>query len=123
MPAKTRFTSDHDLFNNLAKLKINDVCPEDAGAYTCIAENTAGTDITTADVFVIKMPDVDQKPIFNPENFKNLAKPNDLPIDLTENVDYFFPPKVIIPLKNIKAKEGTNTMLACKIVGHPKPEV
>jgi hypothetical protein len=35
----------------------------------------------------------------------------------------FMPPKFIVPLNNIRLKEGENCKLLCKVVGNPKPKV
>lgn len=68
------------------------------------------------------MPNVDQTPYVNPEAFKNLEKmPAPLPAD--ESDTEMKPPKVIIPLTDVKLIEGQPIHLACKIEGVPRPKV
>ena len=124
MPAKSKFTSEYNFYDDLAILKIRDIRPEDGGTYKCIAKNPLGQDETSAEVFVCKTPNVDQNPIMNPDSFTKLSlKSFDIPLNILENEEYYFPPKVIIPLQSINCKEGSNIIFTCKIDGYPKPEV
>ena len=124
LPAKSKYIPDYNFYDSIAKLTIQDIRPDDEGTYKCIARNPLGEDKTSADVVVVKTSNLDQSPIMNPDSFKRLnIKPTDLPPNILENDEYFIPPKVISPLQNIKCKEGTSIVFACKIDGNPKPEV
>ena len=120
---KSRFMPEHNFYSNLATLTISDVRPEDAGIYTCIAENNLGQDQTSSEASITKTPNVDANPIMNPDSFRNLNKPLDFPVDILPVEEYFFPPKIIIPHESIKCKEGAGIVFTCKIDGFPKPEV
>ena len=123
LPIKSRFMPEYNFYDNLASLTINDIRPEDAGIYTCVAENNLGKDETSAQALILKTPNVDQNPIMNPEAFKNLNKPLDFPVDILPINEYFFPPKIIIPLRNMKCQEGADILFTCKVDGYPKPVV
>ncbi|XP_018399450.1 PREDICTED: uncharacterized protein LOC108777137, partial [Cyphomyrmex costatus] len=61
---KTRFE------NGMAYLELHDVLPEDAGIYTCVAENTHGTSNTESILKVYS----DHKPIHSPPTFVKSIK-------------------------------------------------
>ena len=94
---------------------------QDIGHYLVVAENEVGRDQTQCQVFVTQTASIDQSPIVNPDAFKYLeqqphkARP--------EEVEKMLPPKVIVPLANVKLEEGKNVFLACKIEGQPRPKV
>ena len=123
LPLKSRFMPEHNLYDNLATLTINDIRPEDTGIYTCFAENNLGEDQTSAEASIMKTPNVDIHPIMNPDSFKNLNRTSDFPVDILPIEECFFPPKIIIPHKNVKCKEGADIIFTCKVDGFPKPEV
>jgi hypothetical protein len=86
-----------------------------------IAENEVGADQTSCNVTIIKIPNIDRRPMVNPEAFKFLEQPHEKP--RVEDIENLRPPKVIIPLSNAKLEEGQTVMLACKIEGYPRPKV
>lgn len=124
LPAANRFTSNYDLYTNIAELKIDNATMNDVGTYICLAENKAGKDQTFCSIFVTEMPNVDERPLVNPEAFKFLENkaPNADPQSPEEDGP-MEPPRVIIPLKDMIIKEGEPVLLVAKIVGRPKPKV
>lgn len=86
------------------------------------AENEVGSDQTSCNVGVKEVPNIDSTPMVNPEAFKYLENhPQERPKhEETENLR---PPKVIVPLSNVKLEEGQSVLLACKIEGYPRPKV
>ena len=121
LPAATRYTTDYDLSTLVASLKIENAQMNDVGHYLVVAENDAGRDQTHAQVFVTQTASIDQSPMVNPDAFKYLeqqphkARP--------EEVEKMVPPKIIVPLSNVKLEEGQSIFLACKVDGQPKPKV
>ena len=101
-------------------MKINDANLNDAGVYSVLAENKAGSDHTDCQLQIAKDTSIDEKPIVDPNAFKYLNRPE---APRKEENEKQYPPKVIVPLNNIKATEGKPIFLACKIVGMPKPMV
>lgn len=94
----------------------------DIGTYLALAENEAGRDQTHCMVAIQQMPSIDQTPIVNPDAFKYLEAPSKhKPRD--DSAGDMKPPKVIVPLSNVKLKESQPMFLACKIEGYPKPTV
>jgi hypothetical protein len=103
-------------------LKIDNSQINDIGNYAVVAENEAGRDETHCNVFVTQEPGIDQRPMVNPEAFRYLQpqaqhKPREV------DVEPKIPPKVIVPLQNVKLQEGQNIFLACKVIGTPRPNV
>lgn len=56
--------------NGMAYLELHDAFPEDAGIYTCVAENTHGTSITESILRVYS----NYKPTHSPPTFMNSIK-------------------------------------------------
>lgn len=123
LPAASRFTPNYDYYTNIATLKIDTATPNDVGTYVVLAENVAGKDQTFCQIFVDEMPNIDERPLVNPDAFKYLEKPLGKPRDTDDEVDNPEPPRVIIPLKDMLLKEGEPVLLICKIDGKPKPKV
>ncbi len=60
----------------------------------------------------------------NPDAFRYLESPaNSHPRKPSIDADKMQPPKVIIPLSDVKLDEGQSVLLACKIEGHPRPKL
>jgi hypothetical protein len=119
--ASTRYTSTYDYHSGIALLKIDSAFANDLGEYLVVAENPAGKDQTQCRVEITLVPNIDQTPYVNPDAFKNLEK---LPLVPKEEIDAEMkPPKVIIPLTDVKLVEGQPIHLACKIEGIPRPRV
>jgi hypothetical protein len=123
LEAKTKFKPHYDIYTNLASLKIENFRPEDAGSYTCVAENNVGKDQTSADGVVIKTPNIDERPNVDPEKFKDLGKTQENKDIENEEKKDEIPPLVIEPLVNFKVYEGGDHRLVCKVDGYPKPKV
>lgn len=92
----------------------------DAGIYSVVAENKAGSDRTDCELFVVKDTSIDRAPIVDPNAFNYLNRPEP---KRKEEEEKRFPPKVIVPLSSTQVPEGKPILLACKIEGTPKPTV
>lgn len=124
LPASTRYTTDFDLNTGVVSLRISDVQMNDVGVYTALAENEAGQDRTSCNTFIKQMPNIDTTPMVNPDAFRYLEHPNQATSARRPDQDEkLVPPKVIIPLSNVKLEEGQSVLLACKIEGHPRPKL
>jgi hypothetical protein len=145
MSASNRFTTQYDLNTGVARLIINGTVLNDAGLYSVVAENKAGSDRTNARLEVEREAGIDNKPIAS-GSFA-IYKPNELqqpPVAATpsreqvlqtphyEQPGYLtseyeeepaYPPRVIIPLKDLNVNEGQTATLMAKIVGTPAPRV
>jgi hypothetical protein len=89
------------------------------GDYLVVAENEAGKAETTCKVFIKALPSIDDRPMVNPDAFKNLQhQPGMAPEEESEAIS---PPVVIIPLTDSRVGEGRSVTLMCKIEGSPKP--
>lgn len=125
MPASTRFEPEYNLSTCLATLKISNALKNDLGEYTVLAENKAGRDKTSCKLFITMQPNIDETPLVNPEAFKYLEHPFAKPEydQDRDKKEHYYPPRVIVPLSNIRITEGDNILLMCKIDGYPKPKV
>ena len=127
LAASNRYTTHYDLNTGVARLKINDSILNDAGVYTVVAENKAGSDRTSARLDIEKESGIDNKPIVNPSSFAYLdrpeqpAAPRQRPRD--DDAEPALPARVVLPLTDTKVVEGGPCRLACKIDGYPKPSV
>ena len=120
--ASNRYTTDYDLNTGVVTLKINDAQMNDIGSYYAIAENEAGADQTNCKAFIKQMPSIDRTPMVNPDAFKYLEQPvSDR--SKKRDIESMNPPKVIVPLADVKLEEGQTVILACKIEGAPRPKV
>lgn len=117
-------SSTYDHTTGIASFKISNTQLNDAGVYTAIAENPAGVVNTTSRLTIIPVSSIDTNPIVNPEAFRYLNAPHSpaRPADANE-MGQMHPPKVIIPLKDIKTKEDQPVNFMTKIIGYPIPKV
>lgn len=104
-------------------LKINEGLMSDVGTYLALAENEVGADQTSGTVFLKETPNIDSTPMVNPEAFRYLEHPTSERAPPKEDSELKYPPKVIVPLSNVKLEEGQSVLLACKIEGQPRPKV
>ncbi len=126
LPAAARYTTTYDLNSNVATLKIDNAQMNDLGTYIVLAENPAGRDQTFCSLFVQQIPGIDQRPLVNPDAFKYLENPPNkfaAPSEREDDNENAQPPVVIVPLQDLKLKEGEPVLLICKIEGNPKPKV
>lgn len=123
IPASTRFTIDFDFSTGVVSLRINDAQMNDIGIYIALAENEVGSDQTQCEVTIQQMPNIDSTPMVNPEAFKYLEHPTYTRPKSLDELDNLSPPKVIVPLSNVKLEEGQTVILACKIEGYPRPKL
>ena len=93
----------------------------DVGLYVAIAENIVGRDQTNCNAYVNQMPNIDRTPMVNHYAFRYLEQQTDK--NKRPEIENVQPPKVIIPLSNVKLEEGQSVLLACKIEGIPRPKV
>lgn len=123
MPASTRITTTYDTNTGVARLKISDAILNDAGQYTVVAENKAGSDHTDGRLEVEKESIIDNKPIIDPNAFMYLNKPEGAQKPRREQGEPLIPARVIVPLQNIHTNEGKPCRMVCKIEGNPPPSV
>lgn len=125
LPASTRYTTDYDLNTLVAYLKIEDARLTDIGKYLVVAENKVGQDQTSAETFVLDTANIDDRPLINPDAFKDLEKvPTFEPIEYVEDASKGKPPKFIIHLPSeLKLFDGEKIRMKCKIEGYPFPKV
>ena len=96
----------------------------DVGTYIALAENEVGQDTTNCQAFIKQMPNIDTTPMVNPDAFKYLEHPNQPKSQRKgSDIENMQPPKIIIPLSNVKLEEGQSVLLACKIEGVPRPKL
>jgi hypothetical protein len=72
----TRFSTHFDQASKTTILRINDVCKEDQGYYTCIVDNTLNSDRSTATLQVIPESKIDQRSYVETDAFKYLTPEN-----------------------------------------------
>ncbi len=119
--ASNRFSTHYDIHTGVARLKINDSVLNDAGIYTVVAENKAGSDKTNGRLEIEKEAAIDRKPIVNPNAFADLNKPtSQRPSESGEKLQ---PARIVIPLSNMHITEQKPCRLACRVEGYPKPTV
>ena len=127
LPASTRSTTAFDMTTGVVSLKISDAQLNDTAVYSVRAENECGGDQTACQVLVKPTPNIDRTSMVNPQAFKYLDRPSDS-IPSTKaggglNSERLVPPKVVVPLANVKLEEGKSALLVCKITGEPKPRI
>jgi hypothetical protein len=124
LPASNRYSPHFDVKTGVASLKVNEAQANDSGLYQVAVENIAGSDSTAANLIVDHVPDIDQTPIIDPNAFKYLNAPQSpAPSRDSDDRPQIRPPKVIIPLKDIKVHEDQPVCFMSKIIGYPIPKV
>jgi hypothetical protein len=119
--ASNRYRNDYDLNTFVASLKIDNAQLNDVGNYKVIAENEVGSDQTHCSVLITPESGVDTTPIVNPIAFRYLEK--HAPHAREDAPEPKSPPKVVVPLRDLNLQEGQAILLACKIIGLPRPKV
>jgi len=122
--ASTRFTTEYEPNTGDIDVFFDFVKHGDTALYKCKAENQYGSDETQSILFIIDVPNIDERPqTGNPDAFKNLDAPVAAVMpDMDEKYD-LQPPIVIIPLTDKLIREEVPVELSCKIIGNPKPKV
>ncbi len=125
LPASNRYNTNFDIKTGVASLKINEAQPNDSGPYDVVVENVAGRDRTNANLIVDNSPSIDKSPIVDPSAFRYLNQPQTPTHKPNELADAskMSPPKVVIPLKDVRVNEGQPATLITKIIGYPIPNV
>jgi hypothetical protein len=117
-----RFSPDYDLYSGIATLKIDNAQLHDLGEYTAHAENIAGEDHTTCNVFITEVPNVDSTAFVNPDAFKYLEQPTRVKFDKPKEKNQQ-PTLEIGDIKDIECSEGDTVSFMCKVKGNPQPSV
>jgi hypothetical protein len=125
--ASTRFTVDYEPITGEIDVFFNYVKNVDTGPYKCKAENIYGSDVTEATLFIIDGPNIDERPqTVNPDKYNKLDKPI-APTDIDDDLrakENLIPPRVKVPLSNVRLNEGDTVFLSCKIdAGYPRAKV
>ena len=123
LPASNRYSPGFDPKTGVASMKISEAQPNDSGHYEVIAENIAGADRTNANLVVDISPSIDKSPIVDPRAFRYLSPPQTPTSAPSSDLGKVSPPKVIIPLKDLRVNEGQPAHFMTKIVGYPIPNV
>ena len=122
LPASSRLETDYNLSSGIAILKIISTLKSDLGDYLCLSENKVGEDMTSCNLSLDLVPNVDVNSMMNPDAFAYLEHAPKTHINPNLN-ETLIPPRVIIPLSHVKIEEGKQFKMACKIDGLPKPKV
>ena len=120
--ASNRFTTSYDINTGVARLKISDANLNDAGVYTVVAENKAGTDHTDGRLDIEKESTIDTNPIIDPNAFAYLNRPEPQR-PRKDSREQGVPARIIVPLQNMKVPEGNPCRLVCRAEGYPAPTV
>jgi predicted DNA-binding antitoxin AbrB/MazE fold protein len=123
LPASNRYTVNYDFPTGVITLSINEAQMNDVGNYTVLADNEVGSDQTSCNAFINQLPNIDSTPMINPDAFRFLEHPTGRAPASREDIENLRPPKVIIPLTDVRLEEGQSVQLACKIEGYPRPKV
>lgn len=133
LAASNRYNTHYDINTGVARLSIKDTIMNDAGVYTVVAENKAGSDRTNGRLEIEKESVIDNTPIVNPNAFASLQQPTPLspgipstPLgrkDSGSGEEPIRPARVVVPLQNAQTMEGKPIRLACRVDGYPKPSV
>ncbi|CAF4167212.1 unnamed protein product, partial [Rotaria sp. Silwood2] len=114
-----RFTTKYDILTKVLTLQILTTRPDDQGTYTVRATNPSGSDETTCKLTIRPVASIDTRPFVEPERFAQLEL--QAPPPTKEDMDHMEPPKVIVPLKSLRVKEGSPVLLQATITGKPRP--
>ncbi|KAJ2954104.1 hypothetical protein O0L34_g2325 [Tuta absoluta] len=99
-------TLDHD---GQIELALAAVTPRDAGVYTCTASNEVGRVTTSGKVEVI--------------GDATMEKKRTPPMVISPDVPYSKEPMFIRKPRSSEAREGDTVIIACEVIGDPKPDV
>ncbi|CAF1249473.1 unnamed protein product, partial [Adineta ricciae] len=114
--AGDRFISKYDVIPKTATLEILDARPEDQGTYTLRAANPIGTDETTANLTVKPLTNIDAQQFAQPKPLQVTA-----PQPTQQDLQQPQPPKVIIPIEDAEAIQGSPALLRATVTGKPTP--
>jgi hypothetical protein len=127
--ASTRFTVNYEPNTGEIEIIIDYVKPIDTGIYKCKATNIHGEDITTGNIFILNIPNIDERPqTLNPDAFKDLELTLNEPIKEIDDEEKYIregkPPKFIINMPaDVKVRDGERYQTICKVNGYPYPKV
>ncbi|CAF3405101.1 unnamed protein product [Rotaria sp. Silwood1] len=114
-----RFTTKYDILTKVLTLQVLAARPDDQGTYTVRATNPSGSDETTCKLTIRPVASIDTRPFVQPERFAQLELK--APAPTKEEMEHMEPPKVIVPLKSLRVKEGSPVLLQATITGKPRP--
>lgn len=121
--ASTRFTTMYEPKTGDIDVFFNYVKPVDTALYKCKAENMYGSDETKSELFIIDVPNIDDKPLIDPSAFLPLEKHPEV-AERPEEAEIGKPPRFIIHLpEQVKFYDGERIHLKCKVEGIPAPKV
>ncbi|CAF0971766.1 unnamed protein product [Rotaria sordida] len=83
----TRFTTYFDQTTKTSVLRINDVCKDDQGYYTCIVDNPLNSDRSTATLQVVPEVKIDQRSYVETDAFKYLSQENKQRLPVNKDID------------------------------------
>jgi hypothetical protein len=119
LPASLRFATDFSMPTGQANLTVTSTLLTDCGNYTAVAENPQGKAYSSSQVFIKEASGLDATPFSKhdqPRQYDSLPE-DDVPLNRAK------PPKVILPLQNLKIVEGEPILMGCKIDGYPRPRL
>ena len=123
--ASTRFTVKHEPITGDIDVLFDFVKRSDTGPYKCKAVNEYGWDETQSRLFILDVPNVDQRPMVDPQAFVSLEKvPEPVNYDKPDEAAKGRPPKWIVHLpKDLKMNDGDQIHMKGKVDGYPAPKV
>jgi hypothetical protein len=121
--ASQRCDIDYNLSTYISTLNIKVTKPLDIGTYRVFAENIAGTAETTCNLFIERVPNIDETAYVNPESFRTLEfPPKPISYDTDDSGDKQ-PVLIVKPLQDQECFEGETATFICEVRGNPKPQV
>ncbi|CAF3840080.1 unnamed protein product, partial [Adineta steineri] len=115
--AATRFTTKYDIGNQTITLQILASRPDDQGVYTVRATNPAGSDETTCKLNIRPVSSIDTRPFIDADRFRPLENRPSTADNLGDNKQPLRPPKVLIPMNNLRLTEYQPIVLKSIIDG------
>lgn len=121
--ASQRCDIDYNLSTYISTLNIKVTKPIDIGTYRVFAENIAGQAETSCNLFIERVPNIDETAFVNPESFKNLEFPFRPMAPENEDSDDKQPVLIVKPLEDQECFEGETVTFICEVRGIPRPQV
>lgn len=106
-----RFTTKYDLGSRIITLQILAARPDDKGTYTVRATNPVGSDETSCQLNIRPTASIDTRPFVDGERFRPLDHPERLGAPDDEANRLLRPPKVLVPMNNVRLTESEPIIL------------